>query len=135
VLGHLIGHSGVVATVAFLTFLGLACWVYGKISLTWSSAARLLTTVGVVAIALSGGWFAYGFMYTAPEETGEVAVDEGGLPKVPDGDSWNGRTPWLRQRPGLHRKLAAAGHTVFVRRCASWVWCPSKLTSRASSPG
>ncbi|MHC4093151.1 MAG: cytochrome c biogenesis protein CcdA, partial [Planctomycetota bacterium] len=38
VLGHLIGHSGVVATVAFLTFLGLACWVYGKISLTWSSA-------------------------------------------------------------------------------------------------
>ena len=95
VLGDLLGKEGLVATIAFLTFLGLACWVYGKINLLWGAAARVLTSVGVVVIAVLGGWFAY-FIYSP----GEVA--------------------WIPHRRGLHRQLAAEGRTVFVNYTATW---------------
>ena len=98
VLGALVGESGVVSTAAFMTFLGLACWLYGKMKMTWSVTSRLAGTVAVVAIAVVGGWFAYGFM-DSPSD---------------------GEIKWLAHRPGLHRQLAAEGHTVFVNYTATW---------------
>jgi len=120
VLGDLMGASGLVATAAFLTFLGLACWLYGKIKLTWSFAARMLTSAAVAAIALFGGWFAYGWMYAPPDEFGQVASNDGGLPPLPGPQDWDGRTPWVRHRPGLDKELASLGYTVFVNYTATW---------------
>ena len=121
VLGKLLGEDGVVATAAFLTFLGVACWVYGKIKLTWSTPARVLTSVGVVVIALFGGCFAYGWMYSPPEDFGRFASSEGGSPRLPGPTDWNGKTPWVHHQPGLHKELAAQGYTVFVNYTA--IWC------------
>ncbi|MCP4247092.1 MAG: hypothetical protein GY778_08585, partial [bacterium] len=120
VLGDLLGASGVVSTAAFLTFLGLACWVYGKIGFTWSRAARVVTTLGVVAIAAGGGWFAYGYMYTPLEEPVYLATDEAGLPQVPGPSDWYGKIPWVRHRSGLQTELADAGYTVFLNYTATW---------------
>lgn len=120
VLRDLMGADGVVATGAFLTFLGLACWVYGKINLTWSAAAKSVGTAAVVAIALLGGWFAYGWMYSPPEAFGQFGSSEGGLPRLPGPTDWNGKTPWVHHRPGLHQKLATRGHTVFINYTATW---------------
>ena len=98
VLGDLVGASGVVATAAFMTFLGLACWLYGKMRMTWSVTARLAGTVAALAIAVVGGWFAYSYMSSSSD----------------------GEIEWLAHRPGLHRQLAAEGHTVFVNYTATW---------------
>jgi thiol:disulfide interchange protein DsbD len=97
VLGKLQGADGIVATVVFMTALGVAAWVYGKMGLTWSSVAKLTGTLGVVVIAVVGGWFAYVYL---PALAGEI--------------------DWVAHEPGLHKELAAEGHTVFVNYTAAW---------------
>jgi len=120
VLGKLTGASGVVAMTAFLTVLGLACWIYGNIKMTWSTTARLSGAATALAVAVFGGWLAGSYLYTPPADTPVVAMGEGGLPVVPSAADWQDDTPWLPQAPGLHERLAAAGHTVFVNYTAAW---------------
>lgn len=42
------------------------------------------------------------------------------MPALPVAEDWVDKTPWIRHRPGLDRKLAAEGHTVFVNYTATW---------------
>jgi thiol:disulfide interchange protein len=97
VLGKLRGADGIVCTVVFMTALGLAAWLYGKIGLTWSSKAKLTGSLGVVVIAVVGGWLAYGYL------SGQA-----------------GKIAWVEHKPGLHKELAAEGHTVFINYTAAW---------------
>ncbi len=97
VLGKLQGADGIVSTVVFMAFLGLAAWLYGKMGFTWSAGAKLAGSASVLGIALVGGWFAYSYL---SQPTGEIA--------------------WVEHQPGLHRELAAQGHTVFVNYTAAW---------------
>jgi len=99
ILGDLVGAEGLIQMIVFLTFLGLGCWLIGRIKLTWRRAGRYTAVVGAVLICLFGGWFAYGYM--GSEDQG---ID------------------WVDYRPGLHKQLAAQGYTVYIDYTATWCW-------------
>ena len=119
-LGRLLGANGVVAMIAFMAFLGLACWMYGKIKLTWSVPARLVGTLAAVAVVLIGGWVAQAYVYSPPEETSWSASSGDGLPALPTAEDWSVKTPWIPHRQGLDKQIASQGHTVFVNYTATW---------------
>ncbi len=121
VLARVMGGAGVVATISFVTALGLACWVYGKINLTWSANARALGVVSTLVIAVGGGWLSYGPLYTPSADAAPMIVSADGLPPLPEAVDWDGQTPWIPHRPELAQRLAEAGHTVLVNYTA--VWC------------
>ena len=121
VVGGLLGESGVVWTVAFLAFLAMAAWIYGKSQFSPNSGRKALAYVLALAIAAGGGWFAMG-RYT-PEEPIRVAAptnaDE--VEALVDSIDWSGdHVPWIAFSKGLPEQLAAAGHTVYVDYTAKW---------------
>ena len=59
------GH-GVVLTVAFWGFLGLAAWMYGQANPTWETGSRTVLLVGSVCVTLLGFYFCYFVMYDWP---------------------------------------------------------------------
>jgi thiol:disulfide interchange protein DsbD len=81
-----------------------------------------------VGIVVLGGWFSYGFMYSPPQDTPQLTSSDGDLPALPGLADWSGDTPWIAHRPGLHKQLAAQGHTVFVNYTA--IWCTECLVQK-----
>jgi thiol:disulfide interchange protein len=96
VLGKLRGEPAVVWMVAFLAFLALACWLFGRVQPGWQSSGKLAAYGSALAVVLLGGWFAHG-MYV-------------GVPEV----------EWVAYEPGLAKRYAAEGRTVYVDYTAAW---------------
>jgi thiol:disulfide interchange protein DsbD len=63
VLGRQVGADGVVWTVAFWGFLGVACWMLGKITPIWSTTKRVVMWSLSLAIAAFGLYFSYFVMF------------------------------------------------------------------------
>jgi thiol:disulfide interchange protein len=63
ILADQIDGRGVVWTVAFWGFLGLAVWMYGKAKPTWEPSRRAAMVVASIGVALLGFWFCYRVMY------------------------------------------------------------------------
>ncbi|MBU0618214.1 MAG: hypothetical protein KKI02_10890 [Planctomycetes bacterium] len=63
ILGRQIGADGVVWTVCFWGFLGLAAWMLGKIRPTWHAGSRATMWTASVLVALLGFYFCYFVMY------------------------------------------------------------------------
>ena len=63
ILGRQIGADGVVWTVCFWGFLGLAAWMLGKIRPTWHAGSRATMWTASVLVALLGFYFCYSVMY------------------------------------------------------------------------
>ena len=63
ILADQLDARGVVWTVAFWGFLGLATWMFGKAKPTWEPGRRTAMLVVSVAVALLGFWFCYHVMY------------------------------------------------------------------------
>ncbi|MCB9849717.1 MAG: thioredoxin family protein [Phycisphaerales bacterium] len=118
ILGALVGQSGVVWTVGFLAFCGLAAWVYGKIEFQWPTVRKMTYGLIAIAIVLGGGAFAES-MYI-PLEQSAVAAPVAGEDPVAHVD-WSGdHIPWIAYRPDLARELATQGYTVYVDYTAAW---------------
>lgn len=117
ILGKLMDADAVVWTVAFLGFLSLASWLYGKTSFNWSVGRRFVTYMASIAIAFSGAWFCFGFMYEAPEP---VVASKPDAPLNPCDLDWTGGIPWIPYEKGLAQKWAAEGYTVYVDYTAAW---------------
>jgi len=96
ILGLSHGAEAVICTLAFLAFVGLACWIFGKIEFNWSASRKRLGYIGALATIALGGWFSH-WMYfsTSPVQ-------------------------WVAFEPGLPQKLAAEGRTVYVDYTAAW---------------
>ena len=68
---------GVVWTVAFWGFLGLAAWMVGRIKLTWRPGSRAAMWTASVAVVLFGLYFCYVFMYDWSRGKSAAAGGEG----------------------------------------------------------
>lgn len=133
ILGRQIGADGVVWTVCFWLFVGLAAWMWGKIRFSWSDMARYQLRAAALAIVAIGYWFCFHVMYSPKNETahfatGAVTVDEV-IRQVRAAD-WKDRIPWAPYRKGLAAELASRGYTVYVDYTASW--CVTCQTNKAT---
>jgi len=117
ILGKLMGADAVVWTVAFLGFLGLACWLYGKVSFTWPAGRRWLAYAGSVLIACYGGWLGYGAVWDAAPSVRHAATGGDFDPCALD---WSQGIPWVPYEKGLAERLAGEGYTVYVDYTAAW---------------
>jgi thiol:disulfide interchange protein len=63
ILADQLDARGVVWTVAFWGFLGLALWLYGRAKPTWEPGRRTILLVASLTVALFGFWFCYRVMY------------------------------------------------------------------------
>lgn len=114
-----LGASGVVWTVGFWSFLGLAAWIVGKIKPTWESGSRVAGWSAAAAVALAGGWFSFGVMYEPPKREIAQVSPESVVQFVHESD-WTDGIPWTPYAPGLAPELAARGYSVYVDYTATW---------------
>lgn len=95
ILHSLVDAIDLVALLCALLFIGFACWMIGRVTLSTSAAREWATWAAAIAVAV-GGWFgSFAFFYKP--------VDH-----------------WRAWAPGLPEKLAAEGKTVFVDFTATW---------------
>lgn len=134
--------DGVVWTTAFLGFLGVSCWLIGKMHLNWSTAARLTTWAGAALIAAFGLWFSLFKMYdvrlamdpeyrAAREARAAAEITAESVLANLAGATWNDHIPWQPFRPHLPEELATMGYTVYVDFTASW--CVTCQTNTVTS--
>lgn len=114
ILQYQVSSGHLVATMAFLLLVGLACWVVGQIKLS-DDSVRVFGRWAVAAVLVAIAW-------TAPfrllaEPLGEAAGSSGGQVNVVADSGEEGWIPW---EPGLPERLAAEGKTVYVDFTAKW---------------
>src|SRR5262249_33951379 len=63
VLRKQVGADGLVAAITFFGFLGLSCWLVGKITLNSSPARGIATWITAGAIAFGGYCFGFRYLY------------------------------------------------------------------------
>jgi thiol:disulfide interchange protein DsbD len=141
IIARMLDARGVAWTTAFLTFLGLAAWLVGKIGLNWTTRSRVLAWAHALAIVALGIWFCFFFMYDVQKAAQATPASEGkGIAEAhgPDevlaavaASDWNGHIPWQTWRPGLDEELARRGYTVYVDFTAGW--CVTCLTNKATT--
>lgn len=138
-VGDLLDARGVVWTVGFLAFLGVAAWLLGRTKLSWSRAARLSTWGAAAATVALGAWFCFVVMYDPQAARRAVAnpgpvFDEATLEQVAAAAAtadWSEGIPWQPFITGLPEALARRGHTVFVDFTATW--CITCQTNKKTS--
>ncbi|MDP6636072.1 MAG: thioredoxin family protein [Phycisphaerae bacterium] len=92
-------------TNAFLLFVGIACWYWGRFAkFGQKPVKRLATVVATVAILAIGAQLSFGTMQNAfaPAEPGEGYVD------------------WVEFEPEAFEEHIKAGRSVFVKFSATW---------------
>lgn len=119
VLGSQLGANGVVWTVCFWLFLGLAAWMWGMIRFSWSDAARLQMRVAALLVVGVGFWFSYRVMYK-PETRTQATADIDAIVRQARSADWSQGIPWAHYQKGLAAQLASKGYTVYVDYTASW---------------
>jgi thiol:disulfide interchange protein DsbD len=140
VIGAQVGISGLIWTLAFLTFLAFSVWLIGRIRPSWTSGPRYATWASAVAVTVFGFWFSLLHMYDLRSNAAGAAGDHAPAMGGTNGDSigtivervrksdWNGEIPWQPFRPGLAEELSSAGYTVYVDYTADWcVNCKTNL--------
>jgi thiol:disulfide interchange protein DsbD len=96
ILAQIVDTSRILGTLGLLGFVGVGCWVVGRITL--SGSTRRAATLWIVALVLAagGGWASF---------------------RVFGGGS---SIPWQPWQPGLAERLAEEGYTVYVDYTATW---------------
>ncbi len=120
ILDALMDSGGVVATVAFLAFVGLACWLIGRIKLNWHLSTRLMTYAGGLGVALLGLWFSFGWLYEPGQKVPAMPIGRGQNPPAPTSPEWELEIPWRLLTANLQDDLAKEGYTVYVDFTAAW---------------
>ena len=86
--------DGVIWVVCFLLFLGLACWIYGKITPLWAIQGKIAGVLLAVGTVVFGYWLCF-------------VVSFAGI-------------PWIEYQKGYAEELSAKGYTVYVDYTARW---------------
>lgn len=122
-LGHLIGPRGLILTMIFLTFLGLAAWLIGRQTPLTPVGRRLGAWALSLAIVAGGWWTAFGRPRSSLAHLTEdyqrmlQGVCELSLPERSE---FSDHIPWQPWSKGLAEKLATQGHTVYIDYTAAW---------------
>jgi len=117
IFGKLTGADAMAALIAFLGFLALACWLFGKVSFTWSGGRRMVSYLASMGIVWFGGWFSYEYLYEPPPAKQATANSLASNPCEMD---WSAGIPWVEFEKGLPERLAGEGYTVYVDYTAAW---------------
>lgn len=101
---------GTVPTIAFLTGVGVACWLWGRYNTPDRTAAgRVAVGLAALAVLIFAGWLAFARLGTVPPTT---------RPAAAGADA--GRLPWQPFSLDRLEKLTAEGKTVMVDVTAEW---------------
>lgn len=120
VLDTQLGGAGVVWTVSFLAFLGLAAWMVGKVRHSWSATARRAAVAGALAVAVGGYWFSFHVMYRPAQSQRHTGLDVDGVIRFVEERGWDDGIPWAPYSPGIGEALAQRGYTAYIDFTASW---------------
>ena len=137
VLGRQLDADGVVWTISFWGFVGLAAWLFGKVQWARTSTKRwTLSTIALASLVI-GYWFSFEKMYDLRAAlrgefdtvvTGPTNIDA--IVATVKERGWDDRIPWVHHRPGLAEELSLAGYTVYVDYTATW--CTTCLANKAA---
>ncbi len=115
-------EDGVVWTVGFLAFLGVSCWLVGKVDINWHASSQYATWAAAIVIAIGGWTFCYRYMFNpAAAIAARKAMMSPALADV-DHLNWENGIPWQAYQPGKAEELARRGYTVYVDYTAAWCW-------------
>lgn len=115
ILGRLAGVDALVATLAFLCVLGLACWLIGQVGPGTPALRGWFVHAAAVALVLIGADVI--FRRAVDLDAAMAATAGAADPRRPDGA---GGIVWRAWEPGLPERLAAEGYTVYVDFTADW---------------
>jgi thiol:disulfide interchange protein len=130
ILGALIEADGVVWTLGFLCFLGLAAWILGLIDFGVSRRRRWGIRTLALTVVIVGWFLVFGKLFDINQAmnrpAGAFATDS--PPGVIKGADWLTGIPWQDWAPGRAEQLASAGFTVYVDYTATW--CPTCIVNK-----
>ncbi|MCH8852191.1 MAG: thioredoxin family protein [Planctomycetes bacterium] len=110
-----IGAEGLEWTLAFFVAIGFGCWLWGKITMTMTAAARWSYRGGAIAVIALAASVIYGHFYQigpAIEAQAELRLALlGGTSKV---KKWNDHVPWELWSPEAVEQAVRKGKVVFV---------------------
>ncbi len=86
--------DGVIWVVCFLLFLGLACWIYGKITPLWSLKGKTFGVLLSLGTVVLGYWLCFAAKFAG--------------------------IPWIEYQKGYAEELSTKGYTVYVDYTARW---------------
>ncbi len=127
ILGDLLGGAGVAYTLCFLTFVGAACWLFGKSSPLLPLARRATIWTGTAAIVLAGYFTSFHWLFRVEDAQAERARQQEyvvhwarshpeAIVELPYDDS----IPWMPWWECRARELAQQGYTVYIDYTATW---------------
>lgn len=127
VLRKPMGQDGLIAVVAFWSFVGLACWMLGRVRFNWKTSSAMTMWAASLGTAIAGYSFSFNWLYdpnaVRHERGAELALDDDAVlhkiaAEVSTSD-WK-RIPWQSYQPGLAEALSKHGYTVYVDYTADW---------------
>ncbi|TWT41019.1 Thiol:disulfide interchange protein DsbD precursor [Phycisphaerae bacterium RAS1] len=98
ILKEMVPAATLISTIAFLGFVGVACWAIGKVTLS-DSAVRSVSIHAASAAVLAAGWWV-SFRWLSEPASSQIV--------------------WYDWRPGLDQDLSRDGYTVYVDFTAAW---------------
>ena len=130
-------------TAAFLLFVGLACWMYGRFNTPSVSFGRgMVINVLAVGLIVLGAWLNFGKLLPIAETRAQLVVDAraqalaeervsqaGTLPGASSSEHRGSELPWQPFSLAKLEKETAAGRTVLVDFTADW--CPNCKANEA----
>ncbi|MBI3833603.1 MAG: thioredoxin family protein [Planctomycetes bacterium] len=134
-LGDEIGPKGLTRTMAFLVFIGLACWLLGRQTPLTPVARRLLAWVASLGIVVAGWWVCFQQTTTLENLMADVRLSKvcpcpEEVPQLTASD-WEKGIPWQPWSKGRASMLASQGYTVYVDYTATW--CATCLANKAAT--
>lgn len=115
-----IGAEGLEWTLIFFVTIGLACWLYGKVSPLMPAAQQWRYRGGALGVILVAAVLIYGWIY--PVSAAEERMHRQRLARLAGnaGEDWSEEVPWRLWTPEAVQEHVRAGRTVFVDFTAAW---------------
>ncbi|MCC7479597.1 thioredoxin family protein [bacterium] len=116
IMGGGMGSSAVIWMLVWLTVVGFACWLWGRM-IPVSRRALQIAALVVPVLIIGSAWYCYG-QISSSMTAGQAMASTGGIPH-----GGNHELPWERFTIARLREATAEGRTVLVDFTAAW--CPN----------
>lgn len=116
IMGGGLGANAIIWVLVWLTIVGFACWLWGRM-IPVSKRALTIAAFVVPLIILGSAWYCYG-QINAGMAAGQAMASTGGIPHGGEHE-----LPWERFTIARLQEATAEGKTVLVDFTAAW--CPN----------
>jgi len=113
-----IGPVGLEWTLGFLVFVGMACWIWGKIDVSMPPARQWQLRGLAAAIVMISAGLVYGTIYPLGPAMERVAAARSARSETPK--DWSDGIPWKPWSPEAVEQTVRAGKPVFVDFTAAY---------------